>query len=379
MPSRQVASTPAVDGFHMPGEFEPHDHCLMVWPERTDTWRLGAKPAQAAFSAVATAISSSEPVTVLASARQWEHARSVLPPEVRVIEMTTDDAWARDTGPTFVVARERTERRGVDWVFNAWGGLDSGLFFPWANDDLVAAKVCDLDGSPRYRAQLVLEGGSVHVDGEGTCVTTAECLLNPDRNPALSKQEIEDRLRDYLGVDKVIWLPRGIPFDETGGHVDNLINFTAPGRVLLTWTHDKADPLWEVAHEARRTLESTQDAQGRSLEVVPVPAPSILPMTSEEAAGIDRSLNAKPRLGGEMLAASYINFYTGNSVVVFPLIDPRFDDAVADLLARQLPGRRVVGVAAREILLGGGGIHCITQQVPMTGHNPPTVADTLQG
>jgi agmatine deiminase len=351
----------------MPEEFEPHDGCYLVWPERTDTWRLGAKPAQEAFATVATAISTSEPLTVIASSRQWEHARAVLPSEIRVVEMTSDDAWVRDTGPTFVVDATRSERRGVDWIFNAWGGLEGGLFFPWANDDLVASKVCELSGSKRYRAPLVLEGGSIHVDGEGTCLTTAECLLSPNRNPALSKGEIEAHLCAYLGVERVIWLPRGVPFDETDGHVDNLACFSAPGRVMLTWSEDPADPLSEVSYEARRVLESSVDAQGRSLEVVAVPAPSLPPMTAEEAAGIDRAPGAKPRTGGDPLAASYVNFYIGNEVVVFPLIDPRHDDLVHELIARELPGRRLVGVPAREILLGGGGIHCITQQVPTVG------------
>lgn len=364
VPATLASSTPADDGFHMPAEFAPHERCLLIWPERTDNWRLGAKPAQAAFASVAAAIASSEPVTVLASPRQWEHARSVLPDEVTVVELTADDAWARDTGPTFVVDSSGNERRGVDWVFNAWGGLEGGLYFPWANDDLVAAKVCELAGAARYRAPLVLEGGSIHVDGEGTCLTTTECLLNANRNPALTKAEIEAHLRAYLGVERVVWLPRGVPFDETDGHVDNLACFLAPGRVLLSWSEHPGEPLSEVAAEARRVLESAVDARGRSLEVVPVPAPTLAAMTPEEAAGIDRSLGAKPRSGGDPLAASYVNFYLANTAAVFPLIDPASDDLVAELLARELPGRRPVGVAAREILLGGGGIHCITQQVP---------------
>ncbi len=359
-----LTSQPAADGFHMPGEFEPHAGCYLVWPERTDTWRLGGKPAQEAFAAVAVAIATSEPMTVLASARQWEHARAVLPSEIRVVELTSDDAWVRDTGPTFVVDAAAGQRRGVDWRFNAWGGLEEGLFFPWADDDLVAAKICELSGTGRYRAPLVLEGGSIHVDGEGTCLTTAECLLNPNRNPTLTRPEIEGHLRAYLGVETVVWLPRGVPFDETNGHIDNLACWSAPGRVLLTWSDDPADPLREVSHEARRILESSVDARGRRLEVVPVPAPSLAPMTAEESAGIDRALGAKARSGGDPLAASYVNFYIGNDVVVFPLIDPRHDDEVRELLAGELPGRRAVGVPAREILLGGGGIHCITQQVP---------------
>jgi agmatine deiminase len=367
VPARSSSSAPTADDFHMPAEFEPHDGCYLLWPERTDTWRLGAKPAQGAFAAVAGAISTSEAVTVLASSRQWENARAVLPPQIRVVEMTSDDAWARDTGPTFVVDAGHSERRGVDWIFNAWGGLEGGLFFPWANDDLVAAKVCELSGSERYRAPLVLEGGSIHVDGRGTCLTTAECLLNRNRNPALSKEDIEGHLRDFLGVDRVIWLPRGVPFDETDGHVDNLACFSAPGRVLLTWSDDPADPLRDVSYEARRVLESSVDAQGGTLEVVPLPAPVLPPMTSEEAAGLDRSLGAKTRASGDPLAASYVNFYIGNEVVVFPLIDPRHDDHVKELLTREFPGRRAIGIPAREILLGGGGIHCITQQVPALG------------
>lgn len=348
----------------MPAEFEPHDGCYLIWPERADTWRDHGAPAQEAFAAVASAVASSEPVTVLASSRQWERARSVLPAAVRVVEMTTDDAWARDTAPTFVVDGARGERRGVDWVFNAWGGLAGGLFRPWDDDDRVAAKVCELERAARYRAPLVLEGGSIHVDGEGTCLTTAECLGHPNRNPTLSSAEIEGHLRSYLGVETVIWLPRGVPHDETDGHVDNLACFAAPGRVLLTWSDDPADPLHQAAAEARRVLEGARDARGRPLEVVPVPAPGVEPMTAAEAAGIEAAAGSKRRAGGDPLAASYVNFYIGTSVVVFPLLDPRHDDAVAELLAAQLPGRRVVGVAAREILLGGGGIHCITQQVP---------------
>jgi len=348
----------------MPAEYEAHDRCYLVWPERTDTWRLGAKPAQEAFAAVAATIAASEPVTMIASSRQWEHARSILPPSVQVVEMTTDDAWARDTGPSFVVDGSRSERRGVDWQFNAWGGLEGGLFFPWANDDLVAAKVCELDGARRYRAPLVLEGGSIHVDGEGTCLTTSECLLNRNRNPSMTTREIESHLRSYLGVERVIWVPRGVPDDETDGHIDNLACFLGPGRVLLTWTEEAGDPLREVASEARRVIESSVDAQGRALEVVLVPAPGVAPLSEDEATGIDRSLATKQRRAGDPVPASYVNCYVGNSVVVYPLIDERHDAEASEILAREWPGRQAIGVPAREILLGGGGIHCITQQAP---------------
>ena len=252
----------------------------------------------------------------------------------------------------------------MDWVFNAWGGLDGGLYFPWANDDLVAAKVCDLEGAPRYRAPLVLEGGSIHVDGEGTCITTEECLLHPNRNPGRSRGDIESLLGEYLGVEKVIWIPRGVYGDETAGHVDNLACFTRPGRVLLTWTEDSGDPQAEISKEARTVLESATDARGRRLDVGLLPAPGPLSMTAEEAAGVDRSEYARPRSAGDRMAGSYVNFLIANSAVVHPLLGAPHDAEAAALLAAEFPDRRIEGVPGREILLGGGNIHCITQQVP---------------
>jgi len=364
LPSRLLDSTPENDGFHMPAEWEPHERCYLVWPERTDNWRGGAGPAQAAFVAVAETIARHEAVTVLASARQWERARAACAGPIRVVEMATDDAWARDTGPTFVVNRSRRERRGVDWVFNAWGGRQGGLYTPWDDDDLVAAKVCELEGAVRYRAPLVLEGGSIHVDGEGTCLTTEECLLNPNRNPGLAREEIEALLRSYLGITTVVWIPRGVPGDETDGHVDNLACFSRPGRVLLTWSERAGDPQAEVSHEARRTLESATDARGRRLEVGLVPSPGPLHLTAEEASGVEPSAHAQPRRSGDRLAGSYVNFFLTTASVVYPLLDPRFDGEVGDLLIKEFPDRIIEGVPGREILLGGGNIHCITQQVP---------------
>ena len=227
--SVSLKTTPAADGFRMPGEFEPHSGCWMAWPERPDNWRLGAKPAQEAYAAVATAIAGSEPVTMAVSDAQFENCREMLPPEVRVVEISTDDAWIRDHGPTFVVGAEG-ERRGVDWHFNAWGGTEGGLYFPWDRDDRVAGKVLEIEGNDRYRAPIVLEGGAIHVDGEGTVLTTEECLLNPNRNPELSREQIERVLLGYLGAEKVIWLGAGVFEDETDGHVDNLACFAQIGR-----------------------------------------------------------------------------------------------------------------------------------------------------
>src|ERR1700728_3402911 len=358
-----LASTPAADGFRMPGEYEPHAGCWMAWPERPDNWRMGAKPAQAAFTLVAEAISASEPVTMAVSEAQFEHCRASLPAAVRVVEMSTNDAWMRDIGPTFVLDTEG-RRRGVDWHFNAWGGLDGGLYFPWDRDDRVAQKILELEGVERYRAPLVLEGGSIHSDGEGTLLTTEECLLNPNRNPELSREQIEALLLAYLGVERIIWLGRGVYNDETDGHVDNIACFVRPGVVLLTWTEDESDPQHAISRDALEQLEAATDARGRPLEVIKVPAPGPLTISEEESLGVDATATTLPRRAGDRMAASYVNFYTANTRVVFPLLDPRFDDQVAELLRACFPGREVLGVEAREIVLGGGNIHRITQQVP---------------
>lgn len=347
----------------MPAEFEPHSGCWMAWPERPDNWRAGAKPAQLAYAAVAEAINAADPVTVAVSDAQFEHARSRLSASIRVVEMSTDDAWMRDIGPTFVTSSSGG-RRGIDWHFNAWGGLEGGLYFPWDRDDRVARKVLEIEGADRYAAPIVLEGGSIHVDGEGTVLTTEECLLHPNRNPGFSREQLEEILRAYLGATTVIWLGRGVFNDETDGHVDNLACFVRPGVVLLTWTDDESDPQREISRDALRRLEAATDARGRALEVVRVPSPGPLTISPEEAAGVGVVSGTMPRRPGDRLAGSYVNFYLGTTRVVFPLLDERTDEAAGEVLRECFPEREVVGVPGREILLGGGGIHCITQQVP---------------
>jgi agmatine deiminase len=349
----------------MPPEWAPHDGCWMAWPQRADNWRGGADPAQSAFAAGARAIATHEPVTMAVSPEQMQRAQSMLPGSVRCVELATDDAWMRDIGPTFVTGEG--ERRGVDWQFNAWGGLEGGLYHPWDRDEDAARRVLELEGAPRYRADFVLEGGSIHVDGEGTVLVTEECLLNPNRNPALSRDDIERRLRDYLGADEVIWLGHGLWNDETDGHIDNLACFVRPGVVLLSWTDDESDPQHEISLDALRRLEGARDARGRALEVITIHVPGPLFATAEEAAGVESVPGSQPREAGERLAASYVNFYLANDSVVFPLLDERHDDAAAEVLQGCFPEREIVGVPAREILLGGGNIHCITQQVPAVG------------
>ena len=361
--SATIASTPAADGYRMPGEFQPHAGCWMAWPERPDNWRLDAKPAQGAYVAVAEAINATEPVTMAVSDVEFEHCRAALSPSVRVVEISTDDAWMRDIGPTFVLDGGGGVR-GVDWHFNAWGGFEGGLYSPWDRDARAAQKVLEIDGSDRYRAPIVLEGGSIHVDGQGTVITTEECLLNPNRNPGLAREEIEQVLYDYLAAERVIWLGRGLDGDETDGHVDNLACFVEPGVLLLTWTDDESDPTHAISRDALTRLEDARDARGRTLEVIKIPAPGPLLISEQEAEGVIPAAGSRPRRAGDRMAASYVNFYPATGRIVFPLLDERFDGAAAEVLRGCFPGREVVGVAAREILLGGGNIHCITQQVP---------------
>jgi agmatine deiminase len=361
--SATLHSTPAADGYRMPGEFEAHSGCWMVWPERPDNWRLGAKPAQHAYAAVAEAINASDPVTMAVSDAQFEHCRSLLSPSIRVVEIATDDAWIRDSGPTFLLDGNGG-RRGVDWHFNAWGGLDGGLYFPWDRDERVAAKVLEIERADRYRAPIVLEGGSIHVDGEGTVLATEECLLNHNRNPELSREQIQRVLFEHLGAEKLIWLGRGVFNDETDGHVDNLVCFARPGVVLLTYSDDESDPQHAISRDAEQRLQATTDARGRSLEVIRLPSPGPITISEEETAGVDAVADSLPRRAGDRLAASYANFYIASKRIVFPLLDERCDEAAAELLAACFPDREIVGVPAREILLGGGNIHCITQQVP---------------
>ncbi|WP_079389550.1 agmatine deiminase, partial [Pseudomonas aeruginosa] len=231
-----------------------------------------------------------------ASAGQYENARARLDDgNIRVVEISSDDAWVRDTGPTFVID-DKGDVRGVDWGFNAWGGFEGGLYFPWQRDDQVARKILEIERRARYRTDdFVLEGGSIHVDGEGTLITTEECLLNHNRNPHLSQAEIERTLRDYLAVESIIWLPNGLYNDETDGHVDNFCCYVRPGEVLLAWTDDQDDPNYLRCQAALRVLEESRDAKGRKLVVHKMPIPGPLYATQEECDGVDIVEGSQPR------------------------------------------------------------------------------------
>ena len=363
MAKRIEGSTPRQDGFRMPGEFEEQAGVWMLWPERPDNWRNGAKPAQKTFTNVAEAISEFEQVTVCVSPAQYQNARAQLGTDIRVVEMTSNDAWIRDCGPTFVI-NDKGEIRGCDWTFNSWGGLTDGLYFPWDQDDLVAQKVCEIEGIDSYRTEgFVLEGGSFHVDGEGTLITTEMCLLSEGRNPEMSKEEIEQKLKDYLNLEKVIWIKDGIDPFETNGHIDDVACYVRPGEVACIYTEDTENPFYAEAQAAYKTLTEATDAKGRKLKVHKL-CLTEKPCYLTGADTIDFVEGTLPREEGEISIASYMNFLIVNGAVILPQYGDKNDALAVEQVQEMFPERKIVGVRTEEVAYGGGNIHCITQQQP---------------
>ncbi|MGV9270158.1 agmatine deiminase family protein [Kitasatospora sp. NPDC003701] len=328
--------------FRMPAEWTEHEGCLMAWPTRAELWGETLDEARREYAEVARAISEFEPVTMVACPGQGEEARALCGEGVEVVELPIDDSWFRDSGPIFVLGPEG-ERAGVDFRFNAWGQKHH----PFDTDDRIAALLLERLGVERIDSRMILEGGAVTVDGEGTLITTEQCLLHPNRNPGLSKAEIEAELVAKLGVSTVIWLPHGGLLDtETDGHVDGVCAFVAPGKVVVQLPSDPGHPDYHRMRENRAVLEAAVDARGRTLEIVDLP----------QSAFVD--------VDGKETEVGYLNFYIANGGVVVPVAGvPQDEDALA-VIAAALPGRKVVGVRSRVIAYGGGGVHCITQQVP---------------
>ncbi len=362
---KKLETVPAADGFHMPGEFEPHHGCIMIWPERPGSWTHGGAEAKRVFAQIASEIGRSERMYMLASAACVEEARRMLPEYVQVVQMESDDAWARDVGPTFVVdAAGRL--RGINWEFNAWGGEVDGLYGDWRKDNALAKGFLEYLDCDCYDASpFVLEGGSIHSDGQGTMIVTEACLLSKGRNPGMNRAQIEEKLKAYCGAEVLIWLPHGIVNDETNEHVDNVCAFTRPGEVVLAWTEDSEDPQYAYSRADLEVLEQAVDARGRRLKVRKLPIPDRpVCITEEELQGLSFEEGEDEREVGERLAASYANFYIANGAVILPQFgDPKDAEAVR-ILQEAMPERRVVPIYARDIIVGGGNIHCITQQIP---------------
>jgi agmatine deiminase len=375
---KDIINSLSADGFYMPAEFSEHQATWMLWPERTDIWRLGAKPVQRVFAHIANTLSMYENVIVGVTQSQYENARNKLAERIRVIEISYDDAWARDTGPTFL-ANKNGNAYGVDWFFNSWGGIGNvaqsggwnlaGSYFPWKLDDMVARKILEVEGIKRYRCPLILEGGAIHVDGEGTLIATKECING--RNPDLSLIQIEEVLSKCLGIDNFIWLNRGLYLEENNGHIDNMCCFADTSTILLNWCDDYSDPQYEISLEAFNILSKAKNSKGEFFSIVKVNQPQAMHITEEENSSVDSSEYAIPRLANSRLPASYINSYPCNGAILIPSFSSQFDerpldydDAALRIYQAAFKNRQIIQIPARELLLGGGGIHCILQQVP---------------
>ena len=356
-------------GIRFPGEYEPHEGTLMVWPERPGSWGKDSSGAERAFTDIIEALLEVEKVWLIVSPKAAPAVRERFAGQERltIIESETDDSWARDIGPTFVFSKEG--RLAVNWSFNAWGGEVDGLYASWEKDDRLARTFAAAIGNEVLdAAPFVLEGGSIHTDGEGTLMVTESCLLSAGRNPSLTKAEIEERLKTYLGATKVLWLPRGIYMDETNEHVDNVAAFIRPGEVVLAWTDNRRDPQYELSAQNLAYLEGETDAKGRKIKVRKLPIPDVpVCCTARDIDNYVFEPGEDTREAGERLAASYVNFYFANGIALVPQFggeNAESDARAVRILAELCPERKIVPIAARDILLGGGNIHCITQQVP---------------
>ncbi|MFB7589959.1 agmatine/peptidylarginine deiminase [Streptomyces sp. NPDC056169] len=345
-----MTNTPAAEGFSMPAEWVEHERTWMAWPTSNATFDgpdHDLHHARVAWGKVAETIARYEPVTMIANVGEADSIAPYVDRPLTVVERPLDDAWIRDSGPTFL-----TDGAGnlaaADWIFNGWGAQD---WATWERDQHTAEQVIDLSGAKRYASRMVNEGGGIHVDGEGTVMITETVQLDKGRNPGWTKDEVEAELRAYLGIEKVIWLPRGLTRDYdvngTRGHVDIIASFARPGVVLCHTQPDPAHPDHEVGKENLKLLRAATDARGRALEVVEIPAPTVL---EDDGHG--------------WVDYSYINHYVANGAVVLCGFDDPRDEENAATFAKLFPGRKIELVDAREIFANGGGIHCITQQQP---------------
>lgn len=328
----------------MPAEWQPHERCWMAWPCREEIWDGRIEDARKACAAVAQAIAEFETVTMIANPADVASASLACGRGVDILPMDIDDSWMRDIGPTYVVD-DRGAIAGCDWHFNAWGHK----YDYYNNDARLAEALLARQGIPRFDAPFVLEGGAIHTDGEGTLLVTESVLLNENRNPGMDRGEVELALCDWLGVEKIVWIPAGPVEDETDGHVDNVACFVRPGVVIAASCPDRDDPNHDVYAENLEVLRASTDAKGRAFEVLTLDQP------------------ARMEEDGKRLSSSYVNFYIANSGVVMPGFDDRRDTAAYRTVAQAFPDRKVVQVPSSDIIRGGGGIHCITQQQPKAG------------
>lgn len=354
----------------MPAEFERHRGTILIWPVRPGSWTYGGQGAQKAFTIIANSIAETERVYLCCDEAHYDEVCAKFAGNMNILPLLipSNDAWARDIGPTFVEDADFTVH-GTNWKFNAWGGDYDGLYADYEDDDKFASEFCKKLGyNVLDEHDFVLEGGSIHVDGDGTLITTEACLLSPGRNPSMTREQIEERLCNTLGVEKVIWLPHGILGDETNEHVDNFLQFVRPGEVVIAWTDDENDPQHEVCVKNYEILTTTKDARGRTLKVHKLPLPkNPVVITQHDLDGFVFEEGEDVRELGEKLAASYANFYICNGTVLVPQFGDPNDYTACSILRDLFPRREIYPIEAREIIVGGGNIHCITQQIPNGG------------
>lgn len=317
-----------------PAEWEPHRATWMTWPCRSEIWTNGLEKAQLAFAEVANAIAEYEPLKMLVNPEHMSFAKSKLSSSIKLIECKIDDSWARDTAPIFI--EENGEPLALDFKFNAWGNK----FQPYDNDAKIAQAIIENQKLNSQIIDVVMEGGAIHSDGQGTILTTKECLLNPNRNPHLSQKQIEEVLLDTLGANKVIWLENGVFGDiDTDGHIDNIACFAEPG-IIISQSCGERSENFLIYQNNREIINQHQH------RLIQIPEP--------EARYED----------GQRVPLSYINFYIANNLVVVPSFGCKQDDSAKQILHDMFPNRDIVQIDANEILVGGGGIHCITMQQP---------------
>jgi agmatine deiminase len=327
----------------MPAEWAAHAGCWMAWPKRTELWREHLEAARRDYARVAQAIAAHEPLTMIADPGQARDARRMCGPSVNIVTMSIDDSWLRDSAPTIVVHRDG-RRAAAAFTFNAWGGK----YHPFDQDATLGERLAALAEVPAYRSTLVVEGGGFLSDGEGTLITAETCVLNPNRNPGWTKREAEAELRAMLGVQKVIWLPGDVTDTETDGHVDGYVAYVKPAAVLCEVVADPEDPRFPIMAENRKVLEMETDARGRRFNVVSI---------------AEAPRSAVPQ-GAAAFCRSYVNFYIANGAIIAPAYGIAEDQQAHETLRRAYPDRSVVPVTLGDLFRGGGGIHCITQQIP---------------
>ncbi len=327
---------------HQPAEWEEHEACWLAWPSHGDLWQEDLETTRQEFTALCRAISGERLEILVPDAENKSLAEKALRGlNARFHLIPFGDIWLRDTGPIFLWGKNG-EVEAARFTFNGWGGK---YVLPF--DTEVSTAISKITGFPSHTFPWVLEGGSLDVDGKGTCLTTRQCLLNPNRNPKLNQGQIEGGLRQALGVTKVLWLHDGLLNDHTDGHIDTIARFIKPGVVLCMHPSGSDDPNAHVLQAIEKDLKSMSDAHGRKLEVLTLPSPG--KVVDEE---------------NEILAASYVNFYISNESVVVPQYGQPNDSVAVQAIAELFPGRKTVGVSAKSILTGGGAFHCITQQQP---------------